>query len=184
MQTKRPANSTAWQYGLSSLFAVTLAVAAFCAGWVVNDQHRQQTGDRSEVNDQRVLELLSKEQKTRAAKIDGLRAKANRLGTSDDDAIDSKFTLAELQREQAVAAAIAQRRNVIATRSSTSTIPRSVVTLAILAAGAIGCFLAGLIYGHRNQTRSLARSRTGEPSDLTEDRWMNSSNGCSNPGPR
>ncbi|WP_442511318.1 hypothetical protein SH528x_002990 [Novipirellula sp. SH528] len=37
--------------------------------------------------------------------------------------------------------------------------------MAIIAGGAIGCFLAGLFYGHRNQTRSLACANTDAPSD-------------------
>ncbi len=106
------------------------------------------------MNDQRVLELLSKEQKKRAAKIDGLRIKANRLGTSEVDTIEAQSTLMEIQREQAIAAAIARRTNVIATTSGTSKFPRSALTLSFLAIGAIGCFLAGLFYGLRKQTRS------------------------------
>ncbi len=170
MQAKPPANSTARQYGLSLLFAATLAFAAFCAGWVVGDQHRLQTGNRSEMNDKRVVELLSQEQKTRAAKIDALREKANRLGTSDDDVIESKIIASELKREQAITARIAQRKNVIATTSGVSAIPQSVLTLAILAAGAIGCFLAGLFYGRRNQRRSLVCAKNDAPPDSPEHR--------------
>jgi len=145
-------NAKRWQFGLSTLFAITLTVAAFCSGWLVNERRHQDTaipagGGKPRQQTQRVLALLNQELTTRESKIRNIEAGINRMRDTADSDAEVEFASTELKREQRVADLIKKRAVDIQATLATSTIPAWMFKQSLATAVVTGSFLVGRTSG-------------------------------------
>ena len=153
--------SRQWNFSLRSLFVMTLAVAAFSAGWVSKEHWDQPPAPILAMSTTQAKKLLKALGVERAKLSRTIQQKQSEISTSNADEIEMSFLHDELDREMYVQAALGRRMAEINASLPTTTmlsVPRWVIMTGLSISTLVISFIVGINVGCRMMVRRVQTS--------------------------
>ena len=153
--------SRPWKFSLRSLFVITLAVAAFCGGWVSKERWDKPPAAAPTMNATPAKQVLKALGAERAELSRTIQQMQSGISTSNADELEMRILQNELNRKMATQAVLGRQMAEIKASLPTTgiiSVPRWVIMNGLSISTLVIAFIAGINVGRRMVIRRVQNS--------------------------